>query len=223
MIDRLTTSVAPAGRRRRQPSHRSDAGNRSRQRPQRKTRLLQQSGKISEAYSLGAVSTLVGIVTRRRRIPGSCSLVRAVQPEHTCGRSPGSWLQTTFLRLPTLNRAVAYGQHPNGHQPGGRLTNYSGGTAPDSHRISFSTRKPPSKIIGTAASEPPTGIFNPDSIVNAPTITPSSPPVKQAGGLGEIISPSVPPSPFNTPASSAATHPSRPSASAPASSRCAPF
>ncbi len=55
-----------------------------------------------------------------------------------------SWLMATSDVPPPSHpiRAVAYSSASVGTLTGGRLTNYSGGTAPDSHRISFSARLP---------------------------------------------------------------------------------
>ena len=55
-----------------------------------------------------------------------------------------SWLMATSDVPPPSHPiwAVAYSSASLRTLTGGRLTNYSGGTAPDSHRISFSARSP---------------------------------------------------------------------------------
>ena len=92
-----------------------------------------------------------------------------------------SWLMATSDVPPPSHpiRAVAYSSASLRTLTGGRLTNYSGGTAPDSHRISFSARSPRFHNLSKNRGSRATGRhFVSVSVVNALSVSGRLIPVK---------------------------------------------
>ena len=155
-------SAAPAGRRRRNPSHRSGAGKCNRhlrqqncdnnEKPDCKIRSRASYRNYPVETASPAVGSRPGVCRHLLTLPRSAAKTYLRQ---------ASWLMATSDVPPPSHpiRAVAYSSASLRTLTGGRLTNYSGGTAPDSHRISFSARFPRfNNFPGTAVYEPPTGI-----------------------------------------------------------------
>ena len=97
-------SAAPAGRRRRNPSHRSGAGECNRHCDNNTATTTKNP---TAKFAVGQVIETIRWKpsppqsNHDQGFAGICSLFRAVQPKRTCGRPPGLWLRATFLRLPT--------------------------------------------------------------------------------------------------------------------------
>ena len=134
-------SAAPAGRRRRRnPSHRSGAGECNRhcdnnEKPDCKIRSRASYRNYPVETASPAVESRPGVRRHLLTLPRSAAKTYLRQ---------ASWLMATSDVPPPSHpiRAVAEQSASLRTLTGGRLTNYSGGTAPDSHRISFSARLP---------------------------------------------------------------------------------